>query len=164
MMPPSHGIDPRDLAGGGTGVPEQRTEGASVSLSEKARAFLGEPRFASLATINPDGSVQQTVMWYAVRGDEIVMNTARGRKKDRNMLRDQRVSICVEDGYRYVSIAGVVTLVEEREQAQADIRDLAIRYHGQERGEAMSKDVFGPEERITFLLPMTHAIENGFDR
>ena len=135
-----------------------------MSLSEQARAFLEEPRFASLATINPDGSVQQTVMWYALRGDEIVMNTARGRKKDRNMLRDQRISICVEDGYRYVSIAGVVTLVDEQVRAQADIRDLAIRYHGQERGDAMARDVFGPQERISFLLPISHAIENGFDR
>ncbi len=135
-----------------------------MSLSEQARAFLDEPRFASLATINPDGSVQQTVMWYAVRDDQVMMNTARGRKKDRNMLRDQRISICVEDGYRYVSIRGSVTLVEEQTQAQADIHSLAVRYHGQERGDEMARDVFGPEERITFLLPIEHAIENGFDR
>ncbi len=135
-----------------------------MSLSVQARTFLEEPRFASLATINPDGSVQQTVMWYAVRDDHIMMNTARGRKKDRNMLRDQRISICVEDGYRYVSISGAVTLVETQDQAHADIHHLAVRYHGQARGDEMARDVFGPEERISFLLPMTHAIENGFDR
>ena len=135
-----------------------------MSLSEQARTFLEEPRFASLATINPDGSVQQTVMWYAVRDDHILMNTARGRKKDRNMLRDQRISICVEDGYRYVSVGGVVTLVEDQDRAQSDIHSLAVRYHGQARGDEMARDVFGPEERISFLLPIAHAIENGFDR
>jgi len=134
-----------------------------VALSEQARTFLAEPRFASLATINPDGSVQQTVMWYSLRGDEIVMNTARGRKKDRNMLRDRRISICVEDGYRYVSISGEITLVDEQTQTQADILEMAVRYHGQERGDEMGRDVFGAQERISFHLPITHAIENGFE-
>ncbi len=134
-----------------------------MTLSEQARTFLEEPRFASLATINPDGSVQQTVMWYILRGDEIVMNTARGRKKDRNMLRDRRISICVEDGYRYVSISGETTLLDEQTQAQADIHELAVRYHGQERGDEMGRDVFGPQERISFYLPISNAIENGFE-
>lgn len=71
-----------------------------MALDDRARAFLDEQRFGVLGTINPDGTIQQTVMWYLLRGDQIVMNTVRGRKKDRNVLRDRRVSICVEDGYR----------------------------------------------------------------
>ena len=134
-----------------------------MALSEKARAFLEEPRFAVLATINPDGTAQQTVMWYLVRGDEIVMNTARGRRKDRNLLRDPRVSFCVEDEFRYVSIRGEVTLIEEPEQAQADIRELAIRYDGQEQGEASSRDVFSKQERISIHLPIANIDEHGID-
>ena len=49
------------------------------------RAFLNEKRFAVLATINKDGTPQQTVMWYELQGDEIMMNTAHGRLKDRNL-------------------------------------------------------------------------------
>jgi PPOX class probable F420-dependent enzyme len=135
----------------------------SVALSDKARAFLEEPRFAVLATINPDGSAQQTVMWYLVRDDHIVMNTRRGRKKDRNLLRDRRVSICVEDGYRYVSIRGEITLHEEQAQAQADIREMAIRYDGKEQGEASSRDVFSKQERISMHLPIANVDEHGFD-
>ncbi len=134
-----------------------------MALSEKARAFLEEPRFASLATINPDGSVQQTVMWYLIRDDHILMNTARGRKKDRNLLRDTRISICVEDGYRFVSMRGAVTLIEDQGPAQADILEMAIRYHGTEHGEEMGRDVFSKQERISFNLPIANVIEHGFD-
>jgi len=134
-----------------------------VVLTDEARAFLEEKRFAVLATVNADGSAQQTVMWYMLRGDQIVMNTKRGRLKDRNLLRDRRVSICVEDGYRFVTIAGDVELVEDQEQAQADIKAIAIRYSGQEAGERRSRDQFVHEERITLLLPTEDALVYGFD-
>ncbi len=133
-----------------------------MALSGAVRAFLEEPRFASLATINPDGSVQQTVMWYALRGDRTLMNTARGRKKDRNLLRDRRVSICVEDGYRYVTIAGEVGLVEDQATAQADIAALAARYHGPERAAEMVRDGFAKQERISLLLPIGKVDVHGF--
>ncbi len=46
-----------------------------AKLSPAVRAFLDERRFASLATINADGSPQQTVMWYMLRDDHVMMNT-----------------------------------------------------------------------------------------
>lgn len=134
-----------------------------MALDQRVRRFLEEPRFASLATVNPDGTPQQTVMWYELRGDEIIMNTARGRKKDRNLLRDRRISICVEDGYRYVTIAGEVELVEDRATAQADIRALAVRYHGEARAEEMVRDGFAQQERFTLRLPVTRVDAHGFD-
>src|SRR5690242_1955254 len=83
-------------------------------LSEDLRRFLEEPRFAVVATINPDGMPQQTVVWYGLRGDEILMNTARGRRKERNLRRDPRLSLAVEDGYRYAAIAGIARLVDDQ--------------------------------------------------
>jgi PPOX class probable F420-dependent enzyme len=133
-----------------------------VALDDRAREFLDEQRFAVLGTINPDGTIQQTVMWYLLRGDQIVMNTARGRKKDRNVLRDRRVSICVEDGYRYVTVAGEVEVVEDRAAAQADIAALAERCHGAERTVEMVRDGFGQQERISLLLPIADALAYGF--
>ena len=129
-----------------------------MALTDAVRAFLDEPRFAALATLNADGSVQQTVMWFARRGDEILMNTARGRKKDRNLLRDRRVSVCVEEGYRYVTIAGEITLVEDQLIAQADIRALAERYHAA----GMVRDGFAKQERISLLLPIGRVDAHGF--
>jgi len=134
-----------------------------VALDEKVRAFLNEPRFAVLATINPDGTCQQTVMWYKLRGDQIMLNTARGRKKDRNLLHDHRMSICVEDGYRYVTVAGVADLVEDQTVAQGDVKELAIRYHGVEQGEAMALNQFGTQERVSILLTIDAVDSRGFE-
>ena len=134
-----------------------------MALTEQARAFLEEKRFAVLATINADGSAQQTVMWYMLRDDRVVMNTKRGRLKDRNLLRDRRVSICVEDGYRFVTIAGEVEVVEDLAQGQADIKALATRYHGEEGAARRVRDQYAHEERISLLLPIERAYVYGFD-
>jgi len=138
-------------------------KGERVAIDAKVRAFLEETRFAVLATVNPDGSAQQTVMWYRLDGDLLVMNTARGRKKDRNLLRDRRMSVCVEDGYRYVTITGEVELVEEQAMAQADIRGLAVRYHGAEQADEMVRESFSRQERVTLRLPMTTVDVHGFE-
>src|SRR5207249_4043184 len=70
----------------------------SIKLSERARAYLNELRFAVLGTINRDGTPQLTTMWYLLEGDIIVMNTKVGRAKERNMRRDPRISVCIADG------------------------------------------------------------------
>jgi len=124
------------------------------------RAYLAEPRFAVLATINEDGLPHQTVVWYDVRQDEIVFNTAQGRVKDRNMRRDQRVSLCIEDGYRYLTLQGRVRIVDYPEQSQADIRALAIRYAGPEQGEHQARTQFFREQRVSLYLQIEHIIAN----
>jgi PPOX class probable F420-dependent enzyme len=134
-----------------------------AALDPQIRTFLEEPRFGVLATVNVDGSPQQTVIWYLLRGDEIVMNTARGRKKDRNLLHDRRASLCVEDNYRYVTIDGTVSLDDNQAQAQRDIEALAIRYHGPEQAARMMRDQFGKQERITLRLSIDRVDVHGFD-
>ena len=133
----------------------------AVTLSDKARAFLAEKRFAVLATINADGTPQQTVMWYELQGDEVMMNTAQGRLKDRNLTRDPRISICVEEGQRFVTLRGVVTLNHDVETAQADIKRLAARYEGAERAEKLAAS-FRKEHRITLRMKIEGALERGF--
>jgi PPOX class probable F420-dependent enzyme len=147
--------------GGGREEPNKGM--GSERLSPRVRAFLDERRFACLATINADGSPQQTVIWYLLRDGKIMMNTRRGRTKDRNLVRDPRASICVEDGDRYVSIAGTVEMIDEQASAQADIKTLATRYDGPERAEELMRDAFGKQERITLLLSIDHVIAAGFD-
>ncbi len=135
-----------------------------AQLSPAVRAFLEEPRFCVFADINDDGTPHQTVLWYELQGDTIMMNTAKGRVKDRNLTRDPRASFCVEDGYRYVTIVGECTLQSEDQQAaQADIRRLAVRYHGPERGEEMAAS-FAKETRETIRLRIDSAKvdANGF--
>src|SRR5437763_13659588 len=74
-------------------------------ISDAVRAFLAEPRFAVMATINRSGTPQLTVMWYALLADEDVdvLNATRGLLKERNLRRDPRKSLCIEDGMRYVT-------------------------------------------------------------
>ena len=135
-----------------------------VTLSDKARAFLEEPRFAILATINPDGSVQQTVMWYldARRSDRDEHRAAAARRTATcSATRASRSASRM--GSATSRMRGEITLVEDQPQAQADILELAIRYHGQEQGEEMGRDVFGKQERITLHLPIANVDEHGFD-
>lgn len=134
-----------------------------VKIDPKVRAFLEERRFAVLATINPDGSIQQTVMWYVLHGDTIVMNTRRGRVKDQNLLRDQRISICVEDEYKYVTISGTVEIDDNPERGHATIKELATRYDGAEKAERAMRDLFGKQHRITLILPIEKLDAHGFD-
>ena len=131
-----------------------------ATLSEKARAFLNEKRFAVLATINSDGTPQLTTMWYLLEGDTIVMNTKAGRIKERNMRRDPRIAICVEDGYNYVTISGTVEMIDDPEIAQRDIYRLAVRYDGEEAGRQQVADQFSKERRVTLHLKCEHVIED----
>jgi PPOX class probable F420-dependent enzyme len=131
-----------------------------AELTPDARAFLSEVRFAALATINKDGSPQQTTMWYELDGDTILMNTAAGRIKYRNLVRDPRASICVVDGYRWVTISGHIELNDDQAIAQADIKRLAVRYHGPEKGEQQSRESFSKQQRVTIRLAIEHVVED----
>src|SRR5947209_17097699 len=133
-----------------------------ASLSPVVRAFLKEPRFAVLATINRDRTPQQSVVWCDLDEDVILMNTRRGRVKDRNLRRDPRCSICVDDGYRYVTIRGSVRLIDDQNMAQADIKRLATRYHGAAKAEQQVRDQFSREERVTIHLSIDRVEEYGF--
>ncbi len=132
----------------------------ATALSEKARALLQERRFAVLGTINKDGSPQLTTMWYLLDGDVILMNTKAGRTKERNMRRDPRISVCIEDGYSYVTISGTVEMVDDPQVAQRDIYRLAVRYNGEEEARRQMEEQFSKETRVTLHLKLEHIIEH----
>ncbi len=136
-----------------------------MSLSPEIQQFLEEPRFTVLGTLKSDGSIQQTVMWYELRGNMIMMNTAVGRYKERNVRRDPRVSLCWEDGYRYLTIEGTVTEVFlDQEVAKADIFALAYRYHPDATAEDIDRQFsnFREEERMTIMVQIDKVHANGF--
>jgi PPOX class probable F420-dependent enzyme len=106
-------------------------------ITDNVRAFLEEPRFAVMATINNSGAPQLTVMWYALieDADVVVLNTVRGLIKDRNLRRDSRMSLCVEDGMRYVTLEGRAELIDDRAQQEREVNELiAPRYIGRRLG------------------------------
>ncbi|HEX5159892.1 MAG TPA: PPOX class F420-dependent oxidoreductase [Ktedonobacterales bacterium] len=134
-----------------------------MPLQDNVRAFLNERRFGVLATINEDGSAQQTVMWYDVDGDNILMNTRARRVKDGNLRRDGRASLCVADGYTFVTLEGMVELDDDQATAQADIRRLAIRYDGEESGNRQADESFSKQRRITIRLMVTNVITHDLE-
>ncbi len=135
---------------------------AVAGLTPAIRAFLEERRFAVIATINESGVPQLTTIWYELQGDEIMMNTAAGRLKDRNLRRDPRVTLCIEDEQRYLTLYGRVTLNDDQAQAQADINRLALRYDGPAQSAAQAAS-FGSQQRVTIRMTITHVHPHGFE-
>jgi PPOX class probable F420-dependent enzyme len=104
----------------------------SQSIPEKYRDLFTKRAFGSLATLMPDGGSQVTPVWVDLDGDLVVVNTAKGRQKDKNMRRDPRVAIAIidpENPYRYVEIRGRVAEIVEQ-GADAHIDKMAKKYLG----------------------------------
>jgi PPOX class probable F420-dependent enzyme len=122
-------------------------------LSESARKILDDPNPAVLATINPDGSPQTSVLWVARDGDDLLMSSAAGRRKERNLARDPRVSLCVYDRHdaeQYIEVRGVtaVSIDTGRQLAVS----LAEKYAGPGAGEAYLQL---PPEVIRIVIRIT---------
>jgi PPOX class probable F420-dependent enzyme len=140
-----------------TQPPAQAPDTAKRSrpLPGHIRAFLDELRFATISTIDPDGRPRQAVVWYAVDGDEIVINSAIGRRWPANLVRDPRLSFTViddADQYRWVGLTGTVSSTTDWATTQADIAAMARRYHADEPGEAerLIRERFERQDRISF--------------
>jgi PPOX class probable F420-dependent enzyme len=98
-------------------------------LTDEQARLLQEPNFATVATVNPDGSPQLSIVWIDWDGERVLFNTAAGRAKPRNLERDPRVTVLVldrEDGYRWVAVRGVAELTTEG--ADEHIDKLARKY------------------------------------
>ena len=88
----------------------------TVTLNDKVRALVDGRNYAVLATVNPDGAPQTSPMWIDRDGDDVLFCTVRGRRKDRNLRRDPRVSITIfdlADPESYAEIRGTATISEQ---------------------------------------------------
>lgn len=104
-----------------------------MTLSDAQRAYLDEVRYATVATINDDGSIQQTVVWYILEGEEIRFGVGAGSVKVRNLRRRPAISLSVQDGRSYLTLQGAAAV----EPFDPALRErLAIRYLGPERAAA----------------------------
>ena len=95
-------------------------------LTDEKKAFL------YLATLMLDGSPQVTPIWFNTEGEYILINSAKGRVKDRNMRLRPQVALCIQDPsnpYRYLQLRGKVVAVTT-DGADAHIDALAFKYQG----------------------------------
>jgi len=104
-------------------------------IPDKFLDLFQKRAFANLATLMPDGQPQVTPVWCDYDGQHVIVNSAKGRQKDRNMRRDQRVSLSImdpENPYRYLEIRGTVADITE-EGASDHIDKMAKKYLGLEK-------------------------------
>lgn len=103
-------------------------------LTEEQKQFFRKPNFGHLATLEPDGWPQVTPVWVDVDDTHIIVNTAAGRKKVRNIERDPRVALEVveqENPYSMLSIKGRVVDITDS-GADEHIDAMAKKYLGQD--------------------------------
>jgi PPOX class probable F420-dependent enzyme len=88
----------------------------AIPLNDNVRKLIDAPNFAVVATLNDDGSPQTSVLWITRDGDDLLFCTVRGRRKERNLARDPRISVTVidsSDGYSYAELRGTVTMTDD---------------------------------------------------
>ena len=105
-----------------------------TKISEAIRKLLESPNFANLATLMPDGSPQVTPVWVDFDGTHILVNTAEGRQKPRNVRRDPRVAVSIFDQqnpYSYATVRGRVVEITH-EGADQHIDRMAKKYLGRD--------------------------------
>ena len=115
--------------------------------------------FAYLSTIMEDGSPQVTPIWFNYTKDYILINSAKGRVKDRNMRTRTKVALAIQDPknpYRYIQIHGKVIEVTE-DGAKAHIDILAKKYIGRD---AYPFSVPG-EIRVIYKILPEHVVSHG---
>jgi len=102
---------------------------------DDVRDKLGEANFWHLVTLNEDGTPTTTPVWVDVDDGHVIVNTAIGRRKERNARRDPRVALSAHDKenpYSWIEIRGKVVEFVEGEQADESINRLAKKYLGED--------------------------------
>lgn len=107
----------------------------AAAIPEKYRDLFDKPAFGVLATLMPDGQPQVTPVWVDLQDGHVIVNSAKGRQKDKNIGRDPRVTITVIDPqnpYRYVEIRGRVAETTQKD-ADRHIDKMAKKYLGKDK-------------------------------
>ena len=90
----------------------------------------------TVATVDPDGRPQLSVVWAKTDGDDVLFSTIKGRRKYANLTRDPRASALVyaaENPYAYAEVRGTVTITDDPPAAL--INELALKYTGSPFGD-----------------------------
>jgi PPOX class probable F420-dependent enzyme len=102
-----------------------------IELTPLARELLAGANMGIVATINADGSPQQSVVWVRERDGAVQFVTFEGRVKHRNLVRDARAGVLIldaKDPYRYSHVRG--TAVVESEPTGTVVEELSWKYWG----------------------------------
>ena len=135
---------------------------AQKMTEEEWRAFLSHgTRTAKLATVRADGSPHVTPIWFVLDGDDLVFNTAGTSVKGRNLVRDGRVALCVDDDrppFEFVVLQGRVRISEDPGELRHWAARIGARYMGEDRAEEFGERNGVPGEllvRVTIERVLT---------
>ena len=124
---------------------------------DEVRAFLTEgTRTAKLGTTMRDGSPHVMPVWFVMEGDELVFNTGADTVKGRNLTRDGRASILVDDErppYAFVHLRGTVTLGEDPSELLRSATAIGGRYMGADRADEFGRRNGVPGELVCRFVP-----------
>src|SRR5262245_30611393 len=101
-------------------------------IPQSHRGILDKRAFAHLATVDPDGTPQVTPVWIEYDGEHFLVNSQKGRRKDRNMRKQGQVALSIQDPddpYRYLGVQGRVVEISE-DGAEQHIHKLSRKYNG----------------------------------
>ncbi|MFF4103089.1 PPOX class F420-dependent oxidoreductase [Streptomyces sp. NPDC001903] len=125
---------------------------AKKMTQEEWRAFVSYgTRTGKLSTVREDGSPHVAPVWFVLDGDAFVFNTGKDTVKGRNLLRDGRVALCVDDDrppYSYVVLQGRAEIGEDVQEMLPWATRIAARYMGEERAEAFGRRNAVPGELL----------------
>ncbi|MEU0034403.1 MULTISPECIES: PPOX class F420-dependent oxidoreductase [unclassified Streptomyces] len=116
---------------------------AQKMTDEQWRAFVSHgTRTGKLSTVRADGSPHVAPIWFLLDGDDLIFNTSKETVKGRNLARDGRVALCVDDDrppFDFVVLEGRAELSEDPDELRRWAARIGGRYMGAERAEEFGK-------------------------
>lgn len=126
----------------------------TAALSDELKNLLDTPVFVNVATIQPDGSPQVSPVWVARDGDDVLISTTVGRRKEKNLRRDPRVTVLLQPfdaPYSYAEIRGEASLSTEGGQELID--QLSRKYTGKAYADFNPDSVNDAERVVVRITP-----------
>jgi len=124
------------------------------NLTERQLRFVAKPRIGRLATVRPDGSPHTAPVWYRYEDGVFIVLTEPSSRKGRNIRRDARVELCIDDDqppYHTVIVRGRATFAGRPDDAFREA--LAIHYLGEEGGRRYIREQGHPLNEIVRIVP-----------
>lgn len=127
-----------------------------MSKEEYTEFLLQGTKTGKLATVREDGRPHVTPIWYQLDGEDLIFNTHIDTVKAKNMARDPRISIAIDDQtppYSYVTIEGTVTFSQDPEELLRWATKIGGRYMGENQAEAFGKRNASEGELVVRITP-----------
>ena len=127
----------------------------STAIPDNLKDLLERPIVVAFATANPDGQPQVTPVWASLEGNQVWINSALGRRKDKNVRANPKVTVLVIDpgnAFHWIEIRGEVVEFDESEAALAHINKLSGMYAGNDDYYAFNPESRGREQRVIYKI------------